>query len=92
MKNIFLGALITAAILMTGWAIADVGSLPNQKPVKTDSGEYFTNLNQPYGVNWSDIVRYQIQAVNWVAIGFPQPTGGSAGGVNWTMPNAYVGG
>jgi hypothetical protein len=73
-------------------AWADANSLAQQKPSQTDLDVFYTALNKTYGVNWSDLVRYQMQAVNWVAIGFVQPTGGVNGGVNWTMPNAYVGG
>ncbi len=72
-------------------AWADQSSLVQQKPKTTDLDVFYSSVNAAYGVNWSDLVRYQMQAVNWVAIGFVQPTGGTGGGVNWTMPNAYVG-
>lgn len=69
-------------------AWADQASLPNLKPTGADTF-VFWHSGQQYGVNWQTLEQYAVQGVNWNAAQF---TGVAAAGVNWTLPNAYIGG
>ena len=73
-------------------AWADQASLASQKPKGSDTDQLYTAANAAYAVNWQNMVQYTFQAVNWISLGFSQPTGGVGGGINWTLPNVYVGG
>lgn len=95
MKTLILSLGLTVLLLsflnQTPKAWSDVASLPVKKPLQSDIIDFFSNGTQ-YQVNWSNFEQQAIQGINWIAIGFPNPSGSTGGVVNWTYPNAYVGG
>lgn len=69
-------------------AWGDVASLTIKKPLQGDLIDYFSNGTQ-YSVNWQQFTQYLVQSVNWQAVG---ALNSQSQPVNWTLPNAYIGG
>lgn len=98
MKNLLLSFVLGVCLFSGVYFInqppkawADVASLPSQKPVAGDLIDWWHNGSQ-YQTNWTQFAQFAVQSVNWIAIGFVNPTGSTSGVVNWTLPNAYAGG